>query len=94
MKIFTNKKITQKIIILIITVILFNFAVPIQVNAVNFAEIGGDLLKEFVQLLAAVGDVVMGALNKMMLGTPGFTAMVAKTNVNLVTPRISNICRR
>ena len=49
MKIFTNKKVTQKIIIALIIIIVFNFSVPIQSNAIpfvsTFADIGGDLLK-------------------------------------------------
>src|SRR5699024_9542913 len=44
--------------------------------AVSFAQIGGDLLKELVQLLASVGDVVMGALNHFMLGTEDIISSV------------------
>ena len=56
MKILTNKNFMQKIIIILIFVILLNFAVPIKAQAVNF-NIGGDLIKELTQLLAALGDV-------------------------------------
>lgn len=69
MKILTNKSFVQKIIIALVFVILFNFAVPIRSSAFSLGEIGLDLLKELVHLFAALGDVVMGALNKFMLGT-------------------------
>ena len=88
MKIFTNKKVTQKIIIALIIIIVFNFSVPIQSNAgliSTFADIGGDLLKELVQLVASVGDVVMGALNHFMLGTSQIivSSMLDKNDPNI-----------
>ena len=88
MKLFTNKKLTQKIIIALVTVIVLNFSVPIQSNASvlsTFADIGGDLLKEVVQLIASVGDVVMGALNHFMLGTSQLigSSMLDKDDPNI-----------
>ncbi len=62
MKFFTSKNVSQKIIIALIILILFNFTVPIQAKAAN-------LFGEIVNLIAKLGDVVMGALNHMMLGT-------------------------
>ena len=56
MKNLTKKKFMQKIVIVLLMVICFNFAVPIRAQAAAF-DIGGDLLKELVQLLAAVGDI-------------------------------------
>lgn len=58
MKILTNKSFVQKMIIAIIFVILFNFAVPIRAQAFSLGEIGLDLLKELVHLIAALGDVI------------------------------------
>jgi len=44
----------------------------------------GSLLKEIVQLFASLGDVVMGALNKFMLGSDAFfSAMLSQDDVNL-----------
>lgn len=68
MKLLTNKTFVQKIILVLVAIILFNFAVPIQSNAAVW-DLGTDLLKELVHLITSLGDVIMGALNKMMLGT-------------------------
>ncbi len=44
----------------------------------------GSLLKEIVQLFASLGDVVMGALNKFMLGSDAFfSAMLSQDDANL-----------
>ena len=56
MKILTNKSFMQKIIIILIFIILLNFSVPIRSQAAIW-NIGGDLIKELTQLLAALGDV-------------------------------------
>ncbi len=85
MKFFTNKKVTQKIIIALVTVIVLNFSVPIQSQASWFTDVAGDLLQELVLLLDAVGDIVMGALNKFMLGTEKIynSAMLDQDDINL-----------
>lgn len=57
MRFLTNKSIIQKIVISIIFVILFSFAVPIKAQA-SFWDIGFDLLKELTHLIAGIGDVV------------------------------------
>ncbi len=44
----------------------------------------GSLLKEIMQLFASLGDVIMGALNKFMLGSDAFfSAMLDQDDVNL-----------
>ena len=58
MKFLTNKSFTQKIIIAIIFVIMFNFAVPIRSQAIDFGGIASDLLEELIHLIAALGDVI------------------------------------
>ena len=87
MKNHTKFKIIQKIVIaLVIVVILFTCIIPKNVYADNDDGngIAGGLLKEVVQLFAALGDVVMGALNKFMLGTDEFSAvMLEQEDVNL-----------
>ena len=67
MNIFTNKKITRKINIVLLIVILFNFLVPIKSQAADIAEFGGDLLKELIKLFVSLGDVVNGVMNHFML---------------------------
>lgn len=62
MKILTNKKTIQKIIIAIVIILSFNFIVP------NYsqASFGGVLLGPFIDLLAAIGDAVTSALQFFM----------------------------
>ncbi len=57
MKFLTNKSIIQKLVISILFVILFSFAVPVRVEA-GFWSKAFDLLKEVVHLIAGLGDVV------------------------------------
>ena len=88
MKNHTKFNIIQKIVIaLVIVVILFTCIIPKNVYAAPEDDgngIAGGLLKEVVQLFASLGDVVMGALNKFMLGTDEFfSAMLDQGDVNL-----------
>lgn len=85
MKIFTKKKNSQKIMIVLLMVIVLNFSIPNYSQAVDWNNIAGDLLKELVQLVASFGDIVMGALNHFMLGTDKYitSAMLDKDDANL-----------
>lgn len=70
MKFFTKKSTIQKIILALVVIILFNFAIPVQAQAEDtWEKIGGKILKELVKLVDSLGDVVMGLLNKTMLKT-------------------------
>ena len=69
MKGFMKKVIIQKIISFIILLVLINSVFPINSYAYEFGDITSSLLKEVVDLIASVGDIAMGALNHMMLGT-------------------------
>ena len=91
MKFFTNKKVTQKIIIALVTVIVMNFCIPIKAQANWFTDVSGDLLQELVLLLDALGDIVMGALNKFMLGTEKIydSAMLEQGDINLSNKKSS-----
>ena len=82
MKHFTIKNVLHKTIIALSTVVIMTFVVPTRVSALpDFAEAGGTILKEIVQLLDLVGDVVMGGLNTFMLGADGFgSAMLDPQN--------------
>ena len=64
---FTKKSTVQKIILALVVIILFNFAIPVKSQA--GWDIGGKILKELVKLIDSLGDVIMGVLNKTMLGT-------------------------
>ena len=78
--------IIQKILIsLILVVIIFTCIMPKNVYAEeeDNGAVGG-LLKEVVQLLASFGDVIMGALNKLMLGSDRFlSVMLSQEDNNL-----------
>ena len=69
MKIFTNNRKNQKFIIVLIMIVILNFSIPNYSQAWGFGDIAGDLLKELIQLIASLGDIVMGGLNHFMLGT-------------------------
>lgn len=84
MKYFTKKKLIHKIILALTIIISVNFLTPKHVSAVNWGEVSGSLLKEIVQLADYLGDVAMGLLNKVMLGTDKLSsAMLAQDDHNL-----------
>lgn len=64
MKFFTNKGVTQKIVITILIVILTTFAVPAQVQA----DWGGKLMSPVITLITALVDGVQHLLEMTMLG--------------------------
>lgn len=67
MKIFTNKKFIQKILIIFIIILLFQYAVPS--NVANAAGgIGGTLFTPIQELTLALGDVGVNALNLFVNG--------------------------
>ena len=84
MKNLTKNKWMQKIILGLVTILTINFVTPNYTYAGFWTDLGTDLLKEVVQLVGAIGDVVMGLLNKFMLGTTDFSsAMLSKSDINL-----------
>lgn len=81
---FTKKRLIQKIIISLLIIASANFIVPRRVSAVDWGDVGGTILKEIVQLIDSLGDVVMGAFNNFMLGANGISsAMLKQDNANL-----------
>ena len=85
MKNFARKKSIQKIILALFVIVSINFIVPKRVSAaVNWGDVAGDLLKELVQLIDELGDVVMGAFNNFMLGADGIgSSMLDQEDDNL-----------
>ena len=67
MKFFTNKKIWEKIILALLFVMLFQFAVmkPVEADVVEF---GGKLLSPVMSLLVSLGDGVMNILHSTIMG--------------------------
>ena len=76
MKLLMSKKFTQKMIIAIIFVILFNFSVPVEAKAFSWGDLGSKLLKELINLVITLGDIVMGLLNKVMLGASDMNSAI------------------
>ena len=82
MKFLTNKKMIQKTVIAIISIITLNFCVPTRSYCTNWEDVGGKILKEVVQFVVALGDVVVGGLNNFMLGADNYdTAMLNRDMV-------------
>lgn len=67
MKFFTNKKIWEKIILALLFVMLFQFAVmkPVEADVVEF---GGKLLSPVMSLLVSLGDGVINILHSTIVG--------------------------
>ena len=62
MKIFTNKKIVQKIIIAILIVLSFNFITPTY----SQADVGGVLMGPIIDFISGIGDAILSALQFFM----------------------------
>lgn len=83
-KIFRNKNMLQKIAIVLLITILIYFTIP----TLSLATWGGDMLKVITQLLAALGDAVMGAMNHFMLGTD---KMIGSVMLSQDNPSITDL---
>ena len=83
-RIFQSKNLLQKIAIIVLVVLLCYCIIPTY----TYAGWGGEILKVLVQLLAALGDVVTGALNHFMLGTDAMinSVMLDQDNPTLDGP--------
>ena len=66
MKFFTDKKISKKIIISIVIVMLFNFTSPTISQADE--DDGGALFRPVCELLLTVSDLILGKLQKYFIG--------------------------
>ena len=64
MKLLTNKSITQKIIIALVFVILFNFISP----QISFGEYGGQLFKPIKDLALVLADGAIWIIQKVIFG--------------------------
>lgn len=94
MKKITKNRVIHKITIILALIVSLNFIAP-KYSFASVEDIAGGLLKEVVQLFAAIGDVVMGGLNHFMLGTAGVSsAMLDQNDINLSDPNswlVSNL---
>ena len=81
MKSFVSNKLIHKIIIVLTIVTSLCFITPNKTYAVEWGDLGGKILKEVTQFIAAVGDVVMGAMNKLMLGAESMNSAMLTMDV-------------
>lgn len=68
MKIFTNKNLILKIVILLVFVILFNFCAP-TVSRAEDGDVGGMLFEPVKDLLLTVGDAIINIVQRLVFGT-------------------------
>ena len=72
MKFFTNKSIWSKIILVLIFILLFQFAVAKPVEAADASsdviEFGGKLLSPVISLFVTLGDAIMGVIHSSIMG--------------------------
>ena len=94
MEFLTKKNLLQKIIIVMLITLILIFSIAPNYSSVYAAESDpdqggaiGTLLKEILNLIVQLGDIVMSALNNFMLGARGFgSAMLKEDNPNLDNP--------
>ena len=66
MKLLNKKGFVRKILIVLISITLMNFAVPIQSEA---RDVGGKLFNPIFQFVSALADVPVGLFHHFLLGT-------------------------
>lgn len=77
MKIFQNKNLFKKLIIVLLFITIFSFCMP----KVSRASVGGDLMDAVMDLFVGIGDGINTVLSKMILQTDGsFIVVDTKTN--------------
>lgn len=77
MKIFQNKNLFKKLIIVLLFITIFSFCMP----KVSRASVGGDLMDAVMDLFVGVGDGINTVLSKMILQTDG-SFIVVNTETN------------
>lgn len=68
MKFFTNKNLIQKMTIMLVMLMLFNFAAPKPVQAGIGEDLGGLILDPIFFLFTTVTDAVYNGLQRIMIG--------------------------
>lgn len=77
MKIFQNKNLFKKLIIVLLFITIFSFCMP----KVSRASVGGDLMDAVMDLFVGIGDGINTVLSKTILQTDGsFIVVDTETN--------------
>ena len=66
MKIFQNKNLFKKLIIVLLFITIFSFCMPKGVRAGGDDSVGGMLLKPFVDLMLGIGDGILDVVHKVI----------------------------
>lgn len=79
MKVFTNKKIWQKIVIILLIFLLFQIFIPKSSHAIE----GDVLLEPVTSLFANLGDGIMNILQKTIMGMDASGVWIEENNGEL-----------
>lgn len=80
MKIFQNKKLFKKLMIVLLCILLLNFCAPNVAKAVNdYDSIGGKLLGALLSMFVGLGDGAISLLQKLVLQVDGSMIQVITT---------------
>ena len=84
MKIFQNKKIFKKLMIVLLCILLLNFCAPNVAKAVNdYDSIGGKLLGALLSMFVGLGDGAISLLQKLILQVDGSMIQVITTTTTI-----------
>lgn len=91
MKLFANKKLFKKIVILLVTITLVNALMPLHiVSADTDEDFGGALFRPIMQFLAGIGDLVVSGLQWIFIGDGDIkTAEIPNTDMSIYVIRYS-----
>ncbi len=84
MKIFTNKGLFKKLLIIIIAIMLFSVIIPPKVTyGISASDVGGALLSPIASLMIGLGDVLMDFIHNTLYGTENSLLVICKNSEGL-----------
>lgn len=91
MKLFANKKLFKKIVILLVTITLINALMPLHmVSADADEDFGGVLFRPICQFIAGIGDLFISGLQWLFIGDPNIkTGEIPELNMATYVIRYS-----
>ena len=90
MKKFAKKGILQKIIIITVTILLFNFITPSISNAAEsaLASLGGIIYNAVTDFIAVIGDSVLGLVQYFMIGDTASATSAKEGMMGLLNSKV------
>lgn len=91
MKLFANKKLFKKIVILLVVITLVNALIPLHIVSADADEdFGGALFRPICQFLAGIGDLLLSGLQWIFIGDPDIKAAeIPNTDMGVYVIRYS-----